>query len=72
MEVSQEIRKANSRLKKNKLILNFNKTIDMIVGNCLFERNAFNMTINSNVIPHLSTVKYSGVILDHYLTTTSR
>ena len=49
-EVSQEMTKVNSWLRKNKLSLNYNKSSYMIIGNRLSKKNTFNLKINNDVI----------------------
>ena len=67
-EVSQEMTKVDSWLRKKKVSLNYNKSSYMIIGNRLSKKNTFNLTINNNVISQLNTVKYLDVILDNNLT----
>ena len=67
-EVSQEMTKVDSWLRKNKLSLNYNKSSYVIIGNRLSKKNTFNLTKNNNVISQSNAVKYLGVILDNNLT----
>jgi len=62
LQVNQEISKVDDWLKRNKLTLNYKKSIYMIIGNKLPKGTAFKLTINHNVIPQTNNTNYLEVV----------
>ena len=64
--VNQELKKISTWMSQNKICLNYNKTVFLILSNRNLTYN-FNILIDNNIIKEEQQVKYLGVIFDSKL-----